>query len=322
MQIPMSLKRYRKRFGLLMGLFFFLGFCGSASAQALCTYNGSQVFSWRINTTALDASAAAGTVLATSQSISVGGQNMTCRGAARVTGYRETLTANGTGVTGVEWRVRRNGTNVALNGGFAASPNAASYVAPAATWTAELVRTTGAITSAGGRLSYPTVNSGWTTTDASTGNPPGIGIRDAATAFSITNSTCTVSTASIGIPLGNVAASSFTAVGSTSAVSAAENITLDCRGFPSVRMTLQGAQAAGAPASVLALTAGTGVAQGVGVQLLHNRTTVLTIGTALALSASAATGNMNVPIAARYYRTGAVTAGRANASPTLRFDYN
>jgi len=87
-------------------------------------------------------------------------------------------------------------------------------------------------------------------------------------------------------------------------------------------MTLNGTQATGGPNTVLALTAGTGVAQGVGVQLLHNRTTVLTIGTALSLSGAAADGDMNVPIAARYYRTGAVTAGRANASPTLRFDYN
>lgn len=321
MQTPMSLKSYRKRFMLLMGMFVLLGFCGSASAQ-LCTYNGSQVVSWRLNVGALDASAAPNTVLYTSNSISVGGQNMTCTNSARVTGYRETLTGSGTGVTGVVWRVTRNGTAVAAGGGFSASPNAASYVAPAATWVAQLVRTTGPITSASGNLSYPTVVSSWTTTDPFTGNPPGIGIRDAATRVTVSNSTCDVRTSSISIPLNNVAASTFANVGSTSTISAAQNITLNCKGAPSVRMTLNGTQATGGPNTVLALTAGTGVAQGVGVQLLHNRTTVLTIGTALSLSGAAADGDMNVPIAARYYRTGAVTAGRANASPTLRFDYN
>jgi len=87
-------------------------------------------------------------------------------------------------------------------------------------------------------------------------------------------------------------------------------------------MTLQGTQATGAPNTVLAVTGGTGTAQGVGVQLLHNRATVLTINSPLTLSTATPTGNLNVPIAARYYRTGTVVAGRANASPTLRFDYN
>ncbi len=321
MQTPMSLKSGRKLLTLLLGMFLLLGFSNTVRAQALCTYNGSPVFSWNIFPGALDASATSGTVLARG---SVGGitGNMRCTGAARVLTYRETLVGAGTGVTGVVWRVTRNGAAVGVGGGFSASPNAASYSGPVSTWVAELVRTTGPITSPTGNLSFPSMNTNWTTTDPTTGNPPGMAIRQAAMRVSVSNSTCDVSTTGITIPLGNVAASSLGAVGSTSAISAAQNITLSCRGFPSVRMTLQGTQAAGGPNTVLALTGGIGIAQGVGVQLLHNRTTVLTIGSALSLTTQAATGNMSVPIAARYYRTGNVTSGPANASPTLRFDYN
>ena len=88
-------------------------------------------------------------------------------------------------------------------------------------------------------------------------------------------------------------------------------------------MTLQGTPVTGTT-NVLPLTgAGTaGVAQGIGVQLLYNGSSVLTVGTALSLTTAAPTGTLNVPVAARYYRTGNVTAGRANVAATVRFDYN
>ena len=138
------------------------------------------------------------------------------------------------------------------------------------------------------------------------------------------NRTCTVNTGSINIPLGNVAGSSFANVGSVSPTSAAQNIGLTCTASPRVRMTLQGTQAAGGPNTTVALTGagGAGVAQGIGVQILYSGTPlVVNSGTPTVVS-TAAGATLNVPVNARYYRIGTVTAGRANASPTLRFDYN
>jgi len=92
-------------------------------------------------------------------------------------------------------------------------------------------------------------------------------------------------------------------------------------------MTLQGTPITGTT-NVLPLTsAGTaGVAGGVGVQILYRTPgassgeNLLTPGTGVTLTTSAG-ATLTVPIFARYARTGNVTAGRANASPTLLFDY-
>lgn len=139
--------------------------------------------------------------------------------------------------------------------------------------------------------------------------------------------TCTVNTTSITIPLGNVAGGSFANVGSVSPTSGAQNIGLSCSYSPRVRMTLQGTPVTGT-ATVLPLTgAGTaGVAGGVGVQVLYrvpgagSGENLLTPGTGVTLT-PAAGATVTVPIFARYARTGTVTAGRANAAPTLLFDY-
>jgi len=318
----MSRERIRR---LLTGAFLFLAFCGSASAQ--CIQNGRAISTWSLSVAALDASAAPGTVLR-SQTYNAGGGNLSCT-PYRVTSYVETVSPT-TSINGVYWRVSRNGTVVSQNNAatvttFSASPNATYYATPApypTVWLLELVRGTGPISSATGQIAFPFLSGTYTTTDPVNRNPWHLDVRGTTQAFTLANSTCTVSTPSISISLGNVGGSTFGNVGSTSPVSAAQNISLSCRGFPTVRMTLQGTQATGAPNTVLAVTGGTGTAQGVGVQLLHNRATVLTINSPLTLSTATPTGNLNVPIAARYYRTGTVVAGRANASPTLRFDYN
>jgi type 1 fimbria pilin len=133
--------------------------------------------------------------------------------------------------------------------------------------------------------------------------------------------TCSVSTSSVTINLGNVAASSFATVGSNSTTSGTQNVTLSCQNSPIVTMALQGTRAsAAAPAYVVALTPGTGVAQGVGVEVLYNNNP-LTLGSGVTVSSSAGS-TLTIPVAARYYRTGDITAGRANAAPTLQFTYN
>lgn len=141
------------------------------------------------------------------------------------------------------------------------------------------------------------------------------------TAITAPTPTCTISTPSINIPLGDVAASTLANVGATSPISRPASISLSCANNPRVTMTLQGTQAPGGPDTTVALS-GTGAAQGVGVQVLYNSTPMVVNSTTPTLVDAAAGATATVPIAARYYRTGAITAGSANASPTLRFDYN
>ncbi len=130
--------------------------------------------------------------------------------------------------------------------------------------------------------------------------------------------TCTVSTRSVAIDLGAVAASSLTSVGSVSPTSGTQNVSLSCSNNPSVTMTMSGTRSGTLP-NVLALTLAS-TARGVGVQILRNNA-ALTIGSGVSVS-SGAGATLTVPIAARYYRTGDITAGTANASATLQFTYN
>ncbi len=310
----------------LVGAFLVLIGMGAASAQ--CVQNGRGDFNWSINTSSLDASAASGTVLA-SQTINVGGGNLICGPTYRVSTYTETVSPTTGGATGVYWRVSRNGTVVSSNNAslvtaFSASPNTGTYTVPSPTaWRLELIRSTGAITAPSGSISLPTVRGVYSTTDPVNTAPYFFFINGGRQPISASNSTCTVSTTSASIDLGNVAASAFGSVGSTSTTSGTQNLSLSCAGFPSVSMTLQGTAVSGTT-NVLPLTgAGTaGVAQGIGVQILYNGSTVLTVGTALSLTTAAPTGTLNVPMAARYYRTGNVTAGRANVAATVQFGYN
>lgn len=134
---------------------------------------------------------------------------------------------------------------------------------------------------------------------------------------------------SITVPLGDVLASTFTAVGSTSATAGMQNITLSCTASPGIRMTMSGTQNAGTTnASVLALTGAgnAGVATGVGVQLLYSTaatgtpTTLLTRNTAVTIPTGS---TVTVRVGARYFATSATpTAGTANTTATLTFTVN
>jgi type 1 fimbria pilin len=137
--------------------------------------------------------------------------------------------------------------------------------------------------------------------------------------LSVVSPTCTVNTGNITINLGNVNASVIGAVGATSPISSPQNVSLNCSGSPSVTMSMGGAQASGGPNTVLALT-GTSSATGVGVQLLYNNNPlVLNASNSISTGASA---TLTVPISARYYRTGNLSVGSANANATLNFTYN
>ncbi|HET7332940.1 fimbrial protein [Dyella sp.] len=135
--------------------------------------------------------------------------------------------------------------------------------------------------------------------------------------------TCSISAGSaITLNVGNVRASSLPNVGSFSSTSAQQNIVLSCQNSPNVVMTVNGTTVNGYT-DVLALSSAS-TAAGVGAQLLYNgSSTPYTIGSGGATRiATAAGGTVTVPFAARYYRTGDLSPGTANATATVQFTYN
>lgn len=330
MQKPMRLKSYGGLVALLLGLMSFFGFAGNASAQSLvCT--ASPTGNWRINFGDVRDTTRnpIGTVLATA-SVTAATVTITC--ANRPSNPSPTNRAGFSALTDYAW-----GTGLRVNllfGGRTADSSttyrtftsAGTYTVNGADISAQLIKNTtgrpalGACGATRGRVFFYLGTTGTVGTEVGT-------ITICGTSLTQTAPTCTVNNTSITIPLGNVAGSSFASVGSVSTTSAAQNIGLSCTLNPRVRMTLQGSAVAGT-SNVMPLTgAGTaGVAQGVGVQVLYRNPgatsgeAVLTPGTGVTLS-TAAGATLSVPILARYYRTGTVTAGRANAAPTLLFDY-
>lgn len=140
---------------------------------------------------------------------------------------------------------------------------------------------------------------------------------------SIVNPTCTVASASIQVPLGNVERRTFSGPGSTSP---AKNFSIPLRCAVGARVSFRlDATAVGSAApGVIALdTPATGSrAQGIGVQILHTGTPVK-FATAIVAGIASAAGAYNVPFTARYYQTAAgITAGTANAHATFTMTYN
>ncbi|HHQ6569069.1 fimbrial protein [Serratia fonticola] len=142
------------------------------------------------------------------------------------------------------------------------------------------------------------------------------------TGMSVTVLACSLTTPTVAAPLGNVYATAFTGVSSTTG-NVDFNLGLNCAAGTKVNVTMNGTQNTDtANTSVLALTgAGSaGVAKGVGAQILYNNTP-LNIGTSLLLK-TAAGGIETFPFKARYYQTlNNVLPGSANATATLSITY-
>lgn len=134
--------------------------------------------------------------------------------------------------------------------------------------------------------------------------------------FTMKVRTCRVTGTSVR--LGDFRAGDFPSVGAVSPQSAASNVTLSCSYAPNISMTLTTATVAGTT-SVIPLTGGPGSASGLGVQVMHG-SAVLVRNTARAVQNNASS-TVNVPISGRYYRTGDLRPGTANAVATLRFTY-
>ena len=140
--------------------------------------------------------------------------------------------------------------------------------------------------------------------------------------FNFTTLACSISSANISVPMGDVLVTKFTGVGAMP-VTKTFNVGLNCDANARVNVSLSGtANTDIANADILALSnAGTaGVADGLGVQMLYNGAP-LKRDTRLLLK-TAAGGVETFPFAARYYQTKSVVKpGKANATATLNLTY-
>ncbi|CAI1145010.1 Type-1A pilin [Serratia quinivorans] len=142
------------------------------------------------------------------------------------------------------------------------------------------------------------------------------------TGGTITTTACSLTSTSINVPLGDVAATQFTGI-TTTAGDKTFNLGLSCDKDANINVALAGSQNADtADTSVLALTnAGqSGTAKGVGVQLLYG-SVPLKLNNNILLKTSVG-GQETLPFSARYYQTKtAIGAGLANSSATLNITY-
>ncbi len=143
--------------------------------------------------------------------------------------------------------------------------------------------------------------------------------------FNITTLACFVGNTNIVVPMGNIKTTAFSGVGSSPAASNTRkfDIPLFCDLGTRVYVSLTGAAVSGTT-GVLALdSAGSsGVASGVGIQVLSNNVPVTFGKLSLAgTSTSGPIGNI-IPFQARYYQTAqTITAGKANSSATFTLTY-
>ncbi len=147
----------------------------------------------------------------------------------------------------------------------------------------------------------------------------------------VTTLTCT--TPDVSVPMGTFKTTDFPNVGSLSPNPAGFNIQLlNCPGGTAVSGTqagqIHGIQyridpTSGTVATNVAALGGNPSASGVGIELFNNSGAVFPLSTSTTLSGynSATGGNYTIPLTARYYRTGTVTAGPANATMTLTISY-
>lgn len=330
MQKPMRLKSYGGLVALLLGLISFFGFAERASAQTNLVCTAARAVDWRVDfgNVVDNPNIADGGVIATGR-VTTANATITCANLPNNTNAWNRVVLRGLTETGYVWagqyvRFLYNG-RVVSDAVLATYTSPGTYTVNGAGITAQLIKRSNQALGPGAcgaqRGSAFIMNGVTEVVGSNVGN-----VSLCATSFTRLVPTCTVNTTSITIPLGNVAASSLASVGSVSTTTGPQNIGLSCTYAPNIRMTLQGTRI-GTTTAVALTGAGTaGVAGGVGVQVLYRTpgtttgTNLLTPGTGVTI-VSRAGATVTVPIFARYYRTGAVTAGRANAAPTLLFDY-
>ncbi|MEX2944473.1 fimbrial protein [Serratia fonticola] len=141
----------------------------------------------------------------------------------------------------------------------------------------------------------------------------------------ITDDACTVvnnTTTPLTVTLGTVSSQAFNGAGSTAGATKFNLALTSCPAtVNSASVKFDGTSDSNVN-TILALTAGAGVADGVGIQLADANNNVIPLYTASA-AYPLQTGANNLEFVARYYATAAsVTAGTANATSNFTIIYN
>lgn len=138
--------------------------------------------------------------------------------------------------------------------------------------------------------------------------------------FQPTVPSCTVSTETLTVQMGDVQKTVFTGKGATSP-DKGFNLSLHCNANTKVYTTISGTADTSNTQGVLALATGTGAATGVGVQIIYSNQPVQ-LGTLMHLQDVITESDISVPFQARYYQTGSsVTGGQANSTATFTMTY-
>ncbi|WP_185219054.1 fimbrial protein [Paraburkholderia dinghuensis] len=318
----------------VIGAFIALGAIPT-TANAACT--PASLYATGPSLVNVDPTAANGTVLWTG-AVNVGASTSDCIGGSYTityagVGVREsTYNTYPTGISGIGVRIRfynwtcANGTANTTNWfPVYCTANWSPSTVSAFALTVEFVKT-GPVTAGGtvtGLFSQWTTNAAnalWANTYWSN-----------TITFNVAVPTCTVTTPNISVPMGSVPANSFASVGSVSD-SQPFNISLNCAGgvgssYTNVYTTLTDVTDPSNLTNTLTLNASS-TARGLGIQVL-NGTTPINFGPDSSVAGnpsqwfvgSMQNGSHNIPLSARYIRTGTVTPGTANGSATFTMSY-
>jgi len=196
------------------------------------------------------------------------------------------------------------------NGG---SLSAVQYI-PGAQYRIQFIKT-GTVSSGTMSFSNPTVNSMYGSSQMTSTSFTNTSIQVLVTG-------CTITQTNITVPLKKIRTSDLSAVGSTAAP-AAFNIPMTCDPGVSVAYQLDGTADVSKATGVLANQTGSGMATGVGVQVLQGSNPV-TLGTPSAtfIITTSNAQQVNIPMTAQYYKNNSkVTPGDVNTIATFTMSY-
>ncbi len=133
----------------------------------------------------------------------------------------------------------------------------------------------------------------------------------------LASSACQVNTSNIAVALPTISTSALPAVDGTTAPTTFR-ISLNCSTGATLKIMFNTATTVTGKPTVIRST---GTANGVGVQLTDNGSTPVGFGTESTVGATP-NGALDLVYKARYYRTGALSAGSVNATATFTLSYN
>jgi type 1 fimbria pilin len=148
---------------------------------------------------------------------------------------------------------------------------------------------------------------------------PQIEIFSLGNSVTFVSPACSATTDPINVTLPAISTTTLTGKGSTAGTTAF-SIALTCpSGATGVTMSIQLNYNGTASGVTGVLLPTSGSSQGVGVQILNQSSNPVTFGTSVTVGTT--TSSMSIPYYARYYQTGAVTAGTLTASATFTLSY-